>query len=203
MFNYPSLPLAAVAVLPQSRGTVGAQIAICDKKSDDDAICSRCGSNGDTFPPDGLHLRRGVPPVCVECIEAPYRSDWMTAVVENAMKQVERLIRKCGKTADVQLKLPHDAHLMVAAFVFRRRPWSRNDWGWSVAQHAPWTKLCGGPGVPWSVADGGNDYSHFKEDPVGCGCCSECPCCGCSHSYFGSSDSASDMTDAVSASDID
>ena len=182
-----------MAICFTSRGTVGAQRH--------DAICSRCGSNGDTFPPDGLHLRQGAPPVCVECIEAPYHSDWMTAVVENAMAQVERLIRKCGKTADVQLKPPHDAHLMVAAFVFCRRPWSRNQWGWQVAQHAPWTKLCGCPGVPWSVADGGNDYSDLA-DPVGCGCCSQCPCCGCSRSHFESSDSASDMTDAVSASDI-
>ena len=31
---------------------------------------------------------------------------------------------------------------------------------------------------------------------------SQCPCCGCSLSYFDSSDSAPDMTDAVSASDI-
>jgi hypothetical protein len=186
--------------LSQSRGTVGRRrgvmdvlLAIVDKKSGDDAICSRCGSNDAAYIPDGT------PPICMECIDAPYRRDWRRAVAENSKAHMGELIRKCGKTADVQLKLPHDAHVIVAAFLWSRWPW----YGANRAQDAElaagsigsWT-LGGDHNVPVAVA--GSDYAG--SDSVGCGCCSQCPCCGCS--CVESCDSASDMTDAVSASDI-
>ena len=57
------------------------------------------------------------------CIEAPFRVDRRRAVAETHQKRMSDLIHKCGKTADVQLELPHDARLAIAACLWSGWPW--------------------------------------------------------------------------------
>ena len=81
------------------------------------AICSRCGTDRAVYIPDGTA------PECMACIGAPFRVDRRRAVAETHQKRMSDLIHKCGKTADVQLELPHDARLAIAACLWSGWPW--------------------------------------------------------------------------------
>ena len=72
-------------------------------------ICSFCGLGGALYIPDATA------PECKVCIEAPFRADRRRAVAETHQKRMSDFIHKCGKAADVQLELPHDARLAITA----------------------------------------------------------------------------------------
>ena len=80
------------------------------------AICYRCGTDRAVYIPDGTA------PGCIACIEAPFRVDRRRAIAETHQQRMSDLIRKCCKTADVQLELPHDARLAIAACLWSGWP---------------------------------------------------------------------------------
>ena len=56
--------------------------------------------------------------MCMDCIHVDALADWEVLVRKRHQRLINGLIRSCGKTADVQLKLPRDAHLTIAALLW-------------------------------------------------------------------------------------
>ena len=87
------------------------------------AICSICGLDGAVYIPDGTA------PECWVCIQAPFWVNQGRAVAETHLKRMSDIIHKCGKTAEVQLALPHDARRAIAACLWSGFPWHGPDTG--------------------------------------------------------------------------
>ena len=80
---------------------------------DPDARCCYCGINRAVYIADGT-----AGPICCECITTSV--GWAALVRKRHQRLINGLIRSCGKTADLQLSLPRDAHLTIAALLWRR-----------------------------------------------------------------------------------
>ena len=85
--------------------------------------CSICGLSGAICIPDGIA------PECFVCIQTPFWVNQGRAVAETHLKRMSDIIHKCGKTAEVQLELPHDARLAIAACLWSGWPWYGADTG--------------------------------------------------------------------------
>lgn len=81
------------------------------------AICYRCGTNRAV----SIHCRWLGARVC-GMHRAPFGVDRRRAIAETHQQRMSDLIHKCGKTADVQLELPHDARLAIAACLWSGWP---------------------------------------------------------------------------------
>ena len=80
-----------------------------------DTRCCYCGINRAGHIADGT-----AGPMCRGCIDTLAWSGWETLVRKRHQRLINGLIRSCGKTADLQLSLPRDAHLTIAALLWRR-----------------------------------------------------------------------------------
>ena len=88
----------------RSRGAMGSL--------DPDTRCCYCGINRAGYILDGT-----AGPMCGGCFDTLAWSSWETLVRKRHQRLINCLIRSCGKTADVQLKLSRDTHLTIAAFL--------------------------------------------------------------------------------------
>ena len=86
-------------------------------------ICSICGLDGAVYIPDGTA------PECMVCIQTPFWVNQGRAVAETHLKRMSDIIHKCGKTAEVQLKLTHDVRRVIAACLWSGFPWEGPDTG--------------------------------------------------------------------------
>ena len=87
------------------------------------AICSICGLDGAVYIPGGTA------PECMVCIQAPFRVNQRGAVAETHLQRMRDITHKCGKTAEVQLKLTHDARRVILACLWFGFPWECPDTG--------------------------------------------------------------------------
>jgi hypothetical protein len=85
--------------------------------------CSICGLSGAICIPDGTA------PECFVCIQTPFWDNQGKAVAETHLKRMGDIIHKCGKTAEVQLALPHDSRRAIAACLWSGFPWHGPDTG--------------------------------------------------------------------------
>ena len=75
--------------------------------------CCYCGMNRAGYIADGT-----AGPICGDCIDASALVAWDALVRKRHQRLINGLIRSCGKTADLQLSLPRDAHLTIAALLW-------------------------------------------------------------------------------------
>jgi hypothetical protein len=101
---------SVVIIVAQSRSAV---VGSRETKGslDPDTRCCYCGITLAVYIADGT-----AGPICGECITT--RVGWAALVRKRHQRLINGLIRSCGKTADVQLKLPRDAHLTIAALLW-------------------------------------------------------------------------------------
>ena len=78
---------------------------------DPDTRCCYCGLNLAVYIADGT-----AGPICGECITTSV--GWAALVRKRHQRLINGLIRSCGKTADLQLSIPRDAHLTIAALLW-------------------------------------------------------------------------------------
>jgi len=75
--------------------------------------CCYCGINLAVYIADGT-----AGPICGDCIDASALVAWDALVRKRHQRLINGLIRSCGKTADLQLSIPRDAHLTIAALLW-------------------------------------------------------------------------------------
>ena len=80
---------------------------------DPDTRCCYCGINLAVYIADGT-----ANPTCGACLTTSV--GWAALARKRHQRLINGLIRSCGKTADLQLSLPRDAHLTIAALLWRR-----------------------------------------------------------------------------------
>ena len=102
-FSLIMLCVRCACVIARSRAPMGSL--------DPDTRCCYCGINLASYIPDGT-----AGPMCGDCMCA---CSFEKLVHMRHQRLIECLIRSCGKTAHVQLKLHRDAHVTVAAFLWR------------------------------------------------------------------------------------
>lgn len=76
-----------------------------------DTRCCYCGINLAVYIADGTPGS-----ICGECITTSV--GWVALVRKRHQRLINGLIRSCGRTADLQLSLPRDAHLTIAALLW-------------------------------------------------------------------------------------
>ena len=105
-FSLIMLCVRCACVIARSRGAMGSL--------DPDTRCCYCGINLASYIPDGT-----AGPMCMDCMCPIVWTSFAKLVHMRHQRLIDGLIRSCGKTAHVQLKLHRDAHVTVAAFLWR------------------------------------------------------------------------------------